>query len=215
MNLEPNELMTLVKGFMNKIDEQNKKIENLEKSIYEDFLGPAEQNFRDWDHSTRLGEFKEKYKDTFTEGLCNSCKKVEGDEEFDLPTKIFDDYEALEDKSVEEEEYVATVVANLKEQLDTLKETLNADTVEVTQDATGETEVVADGDKVAEATEITENEAEGEAEGEVQSSESESEVSEASEAEEAESESESDHDKELEEFIKELEETEVDHKNYY
>ncbi len=209
MNLEPNELMTLVKGFMNKIDEQNKKIENLEKSIYEDFLGPAEQNFKDWDHSTRLGEFKEKYKDTFTEGLCNSCKKVEGDEEFDLPTKIFDDYEALEDKSVEEEEYVATVVANLKEQLDTLKETLNADTVEVTQDATGETEVVADGDKVAEATEVSDGETEGESHegesGEADSHETDS---------ESESEAEG-HDKELEEFIKELEETKVDHKNYY
>lgn len=148
MEFTPEELNSLVRGFTSKLEEQNKRMDALEKMLYEDFLGPAEENFKAWDHSTRLGEFTEKYQDQLGP-LVDKCKKIENDENFDLFDKVFSDYDSMEEKG-DEGEYVASVVAGLTNQIEALKSVLGAE--DVTIENTGdETKVVADGEEVAQS----------------------------------------------------------------
>lgn len=173
--------------------------------IWEDFLGPAEENFKEWDHTTRLGEFKDKYKDSITEELCNKCKEAEGDESFDLADKVFSDYDAMEGDKMPEEEYVASVVASLTEQLNALKETLNAEEVVVETKEDGEVEVKADDEVVAESKEVeVDNTGDADLPADETPAEDEHSVEEAEEDE---------HQKELDDFIKELESEKDNKKN--
>ena len=152
MEFSKEELVELVDAFNSKIDRYQKEFDDF-KNTFNEFLDKAESNYRDWDHTTRLGEFKEKYKDSI-DPIAEDVKKAERKDDFDLGTRLFDDYEAS-DKSVPEEEYVANVVASLTEQLNKLKEATGAEEVEIKADENGEATVKADGEKIAEAKEIS------------------------------------------------------------
>lgn len=151
MEFSKEELVELVDAFNSKIDRYQKEFDDF-KNTFNEFLDKAESNYRDWDHTTRLGEFKEKYKDSI-DPIAEDVKKAEKKDDFDLGTRLFDDYEAS-DKSVPEEEYVANVVASLTEQLNKLKEATGAEEVEIKADENGEATVKADGEKIAEAKEV-------------------------------------------------------------
>ena len=151
MEFSKEELVELVDAFNSKIDRYQKEFDDF-KNTFNEFLDKAESNYRDWDHTTRLGEFKEKYKDSI-DPIAEDVKKAEKKDDFDLGTRLFDDYDAS-DKSVPEEEYVANVVASLTEQLNKLKEATGAEEVEIKADENGETTVKADGEKIAEAKEV-------------------------------------------------------------
>jgi regulator of replication initiation timing len=150
MEITEKELFDLINAFNQKLDETAKSVQELKQHIYDDFLKPAQDNYNEWDKENRFNEFKER--NPFDESLTNELKAVEGDD-FDLAKKLFDDYEAS-DKSVEESEYVANVVASLTEQLKALKEKLNAEKVEVEANEDGTVEVKADDQPVAEAVEV-------------------------------------------------------------
>ena len=152
MEFSKEELVELVDAFNSKIDRYQKEFDDF-KNTFNEFLDKAESNYRDWDHTTRLGEFKEKYKDSI-DPIAEDVKKAEEKDDFDLGTRLFDDYEAS-DKSVPEEEYVANVVASLTEQLNKLKGATGAKEVEIKADENGEATVKADGEKIAEAKEIS------------------------------------------------------------
>lgn len=151
MEFTREELIDLVNGFDKKLEDYKKMIEDFKADVYENFINPAAENYRKYDHDTRLGEFKEKYKDLL-EPLVEPCKEYEQNPDFDVYDQVFSDYdENTDENKMEEGEYVAQVVASLTEQLDTLKAKLSADKVEVKSDENGETVVEADGEKVAEA----------------------------------------------------------------
>lgn len=152
MEFSKEELVELVDAFNSKIDRYQKEFDDF-KNTFNEFLDKAESNYRDWDHTTRLGEFKEKYKDSI-DPISEDVKKAEGKDDFDLGTRLFDDYEAS-DKSVAEDEYVANVVASLTEQLNKLKDATDAEEVEIKTDENGEATVKVDGEKIAEAKEIS------------------------------------------------------------
>lgn len=144
------ELIDLVNGFTSKLEEYKKAVDELKTSIYDDFINPAAEEYKRFDHDTRLGEFKEKYKDLL-EPLVGPCKAAEQNPDFDVYDQIFKDYdENTDENKMEEGEYVAQAVASITEQIEALKASLGADKVEVKNEE-GETVVKADGEKVAEA----------------------------------------------------------------
>lgn len=153
MEFSKEELIELIDAFNSKIDRYEKEFSEF-KTQFNEFLDKAESNYNDWDHETRCNEFKEKYKDSF-DPIAEDVKKAEEDDNFDIGSKIFDDYEAS-DKSYSEEEYVATVVASLTEQLNKLKEATGAEEIKVKTDEDGSATVEADGEKIAEAETVDE-----------------------------------------------------------
>lgn len=156
MEFTREELIDLVNGFDKKLEDYKKMIDDFKNDIYDNFINPAAENYRKYDHDTRLGEFKEKYKDLL-EPLVEPCKEYEQNPDFDVYDQVFSDYDGNTDENkMEEGEYVAQVVASLTEQLDALKAKLSADKVEVKSDENGETVVEADGEKVAEAETVEE-----------------------------------------------------------
>lgn len=168
MEMTREELADLVAGFTSKLEEYKKAVDELKTSIYDDFINPAAEEYKRFDHDTRLGEFKEKYKDLL-EPLVGPCKAAEQNTDFDVYDQIFKDYdENTDENKMEEGEYVAQAVAAITEQIEALKESLGAEKVEVKNEE-GETVVEADGEKVAEAeteTEKVEEPAESEKEDE-------------------------------------------------
>lgn len=151
MTFSDDELIKLVNAFNDKLDSYKKEIDDLRTDIYDNFITPAEKNYKDWDHSTRLEEFRGKYPEL--EGLNESCRAIEADDAFDVVDKVFSDYDSNTDENKPEEAaYVASVVASITEQISSLKEKLGADKVEVESTDDGGVEVKADGEEVAEST---------------------------------------------------------------
>lgn len=154
MTFSDDELIKLVNAFNDKLDSYKKEIDDLRKDIYDNFITPAEKNYKDWDHSNRLEEFRGKYPEL--EDLNESCRAIEADDTFDVVDKVFSDYDDNKDENKPEEAaYVASVVASITEQISNLKEKLGADKVEVESTDDGGVEVKADGEEVAESTEET------------------------------------------------------------
>lgn len=154
MTFTDDELIKLVNAFNDKLDSYKKEIDDLRTDIYDNFITPAEKNYKDWDHSNRLEEFRGKYPEL--EGLNESCRAIEADDTFDVVDKVFSDYDDNKDENKPEEAaYVASVVASITEQIANLKEKLGADKVEVESTDDGGVEVKADGEEVAESTEET------------------------------------------------------------
>lgn len=153
MTFTDDELIKLVNAFNDKLDSYKKEIDDLRTDIYDNFITPAEKNYKDWDHSTRLEEFRGKYPEL--EGLNESCRAIEADDAFDVVDKVFSDYDDNKDENKPEEAaYVASVVASITEQIASLKEKLGADKVEVESTDDGGVEVKADGEEVAESTDV-------------------------------------------------------------
>lgn len=151
MTFTDDELIKLVNAFNDKLDSYKKEIDDFKTDIYDNFITPAEKNYKDWDHSTRLEEFRGKYPEL--EGLNESCRAIEADDAFDVVDKVFSDYDDNKDENKPEEAaYVASVVASITEQIASLKEKLGADKVEVESTDDGGVEVKADGEEVAEST---------------------------------------------------------------
>lgn len=154
MTFTDDELIKLVNAFNDKLDSYKKEIDDLRTDIYDNFINPAEKNYKDWDHSNRLEEFRGKYPEL--EDLNESCRAIEADDTFDVVDKVFSDYDDNKDENKPEEAaYVASVVASITEQIANLKEKLGADKVEVESTDDGGVEVKADGEEVAESTEET------------------------------------------------------------
>lgn len=188
MTFENEDVVKMITAFKSEVEALKQDNEDLRNQLYRDFLEPASKEYKEWDRGNRLNDFREAHKDLITDELCDECKKVEGDDNFDLSQKLFDDYDAS-DKSIDETEYVASVVANLNDQLKELKERIGAEevTVEATED--GDVELKADGETIAEAVAV--------------------EPTEPTEP------TDDNHEKELENFISELENSDVDRRRIY
>ena len=157
MTFSDDELIKIVNAFNDKLDSYKKEIDDLRTDIYDNFITPAEKNYKDWDHSNRLEEFRGKYPEL--EDLNESCRAIEADDTFDVVDKVFSDYDDNKDENKPEEAaYVASVVASITEQIANLKEKLGADKVEIESTDDGGVEVKADGEEVAESTDtVSEN----------------------------------------------------------
>lgn len=147
--MEKEDIIELVDAFNAKLEEYRKEIDDFKKDIYDNFITPAQKNYEEWDHSTRLEDFRSKYPEL--SDLSETVKTIENDPDFDVVDKVFDDYDSMEGDKPEEAAYVASVVASLTDQIEKLKSALNAEDVEVETKDDGNVEVKADGEPVAEA----------------------------------------------------------------
>lgn len=153
MTFENEDVIKMITAFKAEVDALKQENEDLRNTLYRDFLEPASKEYKEWDRGNRLQDFRDAHKDVLTDELCKECADVEGDENFDLTAKIFDDYDSS-DKSMDETEYVASVVSSLTEQLNNLKDRLGAEQVTVEATENGDVELKADGETVAEAVEV-------------------------------------------------------------
>lgn len=142
----------------NKAD-TDKRIKEVSDTLIEDVINPATEA-REWaakeerydDFMARNGEKFAPYE--------NDIKLIEG-EDYDLPRKAFETFEAMSDEErPTEEEYVKSTIEKVVAQIDKIKEAFGAKKVEVESTENGETEIKVDGEKVDE--EVVEQVVEGE-----------------------------------------------------
>lgn len=202
-----------------KLDNLNERLNILEKVIYEEVMKPAQEAFDRFETDERRADFKKKYDEQlgpFNEKL----QAIEG-EGFDLASKAFDDYDAIEGEKPDADAYVAELVAKVTDQLDRVSKAFGAESevsvkADVSEDGKVETEVEVDGEPVAEAVEAEPEAAEAKEELKEEIEEAKDEAEEKKEEvesetdviaeEEGDKEEDEASEEELEEYMKELEE---------
>lgn len=191
-------VQTIQTQFEEKEKAITERLGNLEYTLFEEIINPANAYVEETNKNARFDEFNEKYGDRFAE-FNEPLKALEGDD-YDVVREAFNQYDDYEGDKADEETYVETLVEELGNQLGQIKEALGipADTeVAVEETENGEVEVVTEDGEVVASTD--EDNGEIEADGAV---ESEPEVEVTDEEEEAEE----DDPEEVAAFEKELEE---------
>ena len=138
---------------------QDERIEELEKTFYEDILEPARKALDERIYEDEYSKFHEQYGeklDPYNEQL----RAIEG-EDFDLSRKAFDDYSSYEEKP-NVEEYVDALVETVGNQLKDIKDKLGIEgEIKATVDEEGKVEVDLD-EETAKEDKVEENKDEGE-----------------------------------------------------
>ena len=133
-------------------EELQARIESLEDTVINGIINPAHEAAEKAAYDRDLEDFKGRYAEKIDPYL-DKIKAVEGDD-FDIYKTAFDGYkeykDANGDKALDEVGYVDELLSGIASQLDKVKELINAENVEVKQDEDGNTEIVADGETVAE-----------------------------------------------------------------
>ena len=123
---------------------QDERIEELEKTFYEDILEPARKALDEKVYEDEYSKFHEQYGerlDPYNEQL----RAIEGDD-FDLSRKAFDEYSAYEEKP-DMEEYVNAMVDTVGKQLEEIKSKLGIEgEIRATLDEDGKVDVEVDTD---------------------------------------------------------------------
>ena len=138
---------------------QDERMDELEKTFYEDILEPARKALDERIYEDEYSKFHEQYGeklDPYNEQL----RAIEG-EDFDLSRKAFDDYSSYEEKP-NVEEYVDALVETVGNQLKDIKDKLGIDgEIRATVDEEGKVEVEVD-EETAKEDKVEENKDEGE-----------------------------------------------------
>jgi hypothetical protein len=160
----------VILGRLDEANEKNHELEErvnkLESILFDEILEPARLSLEEDDRNRRFGEFSEKYGDRLSP-FDKVIGAAEGDPEFSLARKAFDDYNELPEPRPDEDVYVDGVIETVEEQIESIKESLGlpSDTeVEIKQDEDGNTEIKADGEVVASEETETKEEPSGEME---------------------------------------------------
>ena len=123
-----------------------------EDTVINGIINPAHEAAEKAAYDRDLEDFKGRYSEKIDPYL-DKIKAVEGDD-FDIYKTAFDGYKEYKDangeKALDEVGYVDELLSGIASQLDKVKELINAENVEVKQDEDGNTEIVADGETVAE-----------------------------------------------------------------
>ena len=169
------------------------RVDEIEKVLFEQILGPAQEMYDQSMADERFNDFNDKYGEKLSS--YNSALAPMEDENFDLSRATFDAYDALpEEERPDEEAYVNEVARIAEEKIAQIKEALGIPSdaaTEIKDDGEGNVEVKVDenGDGVPETEVGTETETEvgTETETEVttEEDEGEPEKEEVSESEEA------------------------------
>lgn len=138
---------------------QDERMDELEKTFYEDILEPARKALDERIYEDEYSKFHEQYGeklDPYNEQL----RAIEG-EDFDLSRKAFDDYSSYEEKP-NVEEYVDALVETVGNQLKDIKDKLGIEgEIKATVDEEGKVEVKVD-EETAKEDKVEENKDEGE-----------------------------------------------------
>lgn len=119
--------------------QQDERIEELEKTFYEDILEPARQALDEKVYEDEYSKFHEQYGDRL-DPYNEQLKAIEG-EDFDLSRKAFDEYSSYEEKP-NIEEYVNAMVDTVGKQLEEIKSKLGIEgEIRATVDEDGKVDV--------------------------------------------------------------------------
>lgn len=133
-------------------EELQTRIESLEDTVINGIINPAHEAAEKAAYDRDLEDFKGRYSEKIGPYL-DKIKAVEGDD-FDIYKTAFDGYKTYKDENgenaLEEAGYIDELLSGIASQLDKVKELINAENVEVSQDEAGNTELKADGETVAE-----------------------------------------------------------------
>lgn len=147
--MEEMTVQDFVNTYKELIDRLLERQDQLEDLLFSQVLNPAKEAMNKFEKDGRKADFMGKHKETL-EAFNDKLRAIEGDD-FDLAEQAFEDYDAMEEKP-ESDVYVAALVAKVTEQIDKLKKAFGAETIEVKDEGEGKsTEVIADGEVVAEA----------------------------------------------------------------
>lgn len=127
-------------------------VKNLEQTFIKDIYEPAQKAFDEAIDAENFKLFSDKYHDRlspFEAGI----KAVEGDD-FDLTRHAYDEFNALEDKTITADEYIDRLVPSIENQLNAIREKLGATKVEAEVKSNGEVEIKADGEKIENPTDV-------------------------------------------------------------
>ena len=149
--MENNEL---IESFRSMIDELKASQDEL-KSKLDGILDEANNAKHSYDKS----QFVERNKDFFDK-YKKKVDAIENNPDFDFEEVAF----TGKGDDMEEAEYIAALSAKLDEQLNKMKEALNAEDISVESNEEGETTIVADGEEEKPAEEIKEEEPKAEPE---------------------------------------------------
>ena len=142
----------------NKAD-TDKRIKEVSDTLIEDVINPATEARELAAKEERFDDFMIRNGEKFAP-YESDIKLIEG-EDYDLPRKAFETFEAMSDEErPTEEEYVNSTIEKIIAQIDKIKEAFGAKKVEVESTENGETEIKVDGEKVDE--ELIEQVVEGE-----------------------------------------------------
>lgn len=134
--------------FNTRLEVVEKRMSDMEHMIITEILDPAKNAMDAYEHSEKVEAFKEKCGDKI-KPYEDFTKAVNG-EDFDIYDQAMTGYEEWEGEKPTEEEYIDGVVEKLASDMASMKDLLNADTVEIKVDDEG-AEVIADGETVTEA----------------------------------------------------------------
>lgn len=147
--MEEMTVQDFVNTYKELIDRLLERQDQLEDLLFSQVLNPAKEAMDKYEKDGRRNDFMSKHGEALS-AFNGKLRAIEGDD-FDLAEQAFEDYDAMEEKP-ESDVYVAALVAKVTEQIDKLKKAFGAETIEVKDEGEGEsTEVIADGEVVAEA----------------------------------------------------------------
>lgn len=123
-------------------EENDERIHEIESTLYDEIINPANEYIEEANRNERFNEFESKYGDRlrpFNEPL----SVLEG-EDFDIVRSAFDKYDSFEGEKADQDTYVEKIVEEVGKQLDAIKKGLGLPEdaeIEVKQTEDGETVV--------------------------------------------------------------------------
>lgn len=123
--------MDIVEQILEQMSNLNERLGNLE-TAYNDMLGCVVNAKDEYEFGVRRDEFRSKHADKFAE-FNDKLRAIEGDD-FDICDKAFNDYDSLEGEKLNEEEYIAALIAKVSEQLKKIAQAYGVAEIEADKD---------------------------------------------------------------------------------
>ena len=138
--MEDEKVLEYMKAFKDLMTETLDRVDALEDTLYKKVLEPAAQLQNDYERGQRHDAFMGKHGEALR-AFNDKLKAIEGDD-FDLAENTFKDYDES-DHSIQEDEYVAALIAKVQSQIDKISKAFGGGNIEIEakdEDKDGKTE---------------------------------------------------------------------------
>lgn len=126
--MEEEKILDIFKQFKDLMGETLDRVDALEDTLYNKVLNPAAQLQAEYERGQRHDAFMGKHGESLR-AFNDKLKAIEGDD-FDLAENTFNDYDAS-DHSINEDEYVAALIAKVQSQIDKISKAFGGGNVEI------------------------------------------------------------------------------------
>lgn len=120
LNAKLDQLIEAVQTVVAKVDEQQARLDELDSTLYDGLIGPANDAIAQNEYDNALSDFRAKYAEKLGP-FENAAKAIEGDDEFDIYKQAFDAYND-NDYDFSPDEYIDKLTSSLTEQVNHIKE---------------------------------------------------------------------------------------------